>query len=250
MKDIVSTPTQEKGSIGMTSKVYVLDSPVLSTHALVNHVAKDVDFDGADLRGFDLSHAELEGANFTRANFSGMDLKQVDLFDASLKGADFREADLTDAIFEGADMRGADLRGAILTKSSFTNAYMYQVNVVDCDALQPIKMDLFRVLLCAPGEVAGVLAAVQEGQIDGSVYSGECACLVGTIAMLRGIPTADVYLGSTLVGEGLVPNPASIIERWFAAIREGDTPDNSCFSAITEKWIVEFMVGSPQTPSR
>ena len=96
------------------------------------------------------------------------------------------------------DLRGADLRGADLR-----------------EALYPIRLDVWAVLDQAPSEVAGLRAALASGNVDGSVYKGACACLVGTIATVRGcdVDALDIRADSS--------RPA---EQWFMPIRKGDAP--------------------------
>ena len=79
---------------------------------------------------------------------------------------------------------------------------------------------------------AALLAALRAGKIDGSQYSGECACLVGTIAKVR---KCDAYSLPGIRPDGSRPS-----ERWFLAIRPGDTPENNPAVKITEGWIEEF----------
>lgn len=77
---------------------------------------------GADLRGFDLSHADLTNANLTGAdlshacllgaNLTGAHLSYAWLSFANLSLANLRGADLTKANMMGADLRSADVRGA------------------------------------------------------------------------------------------------------------------------------------------
>jgi hypothetical protein len=74
-------------------------------------------------------------------------------------------ANLVDADLVGADLRSADL--------------------VDAD-LVFVRDDLWAVLSAAPAEVPTLLAKVRAGEVDGSVYEGVCACLLGTIANARG----------------------------------------------------------------
>ncbi len=156
--------------------------------------------------------ADLEGADLTGADLTGADLIWADLRGAHLTGAHLR----------GADLRGADLRGAVLTGAD----------------LAAIKEDLYRVLSASPNEVEGLLTTLREGRIDGSTYEGACACLVGTIANVKGCDYRAV--------PGIKPDSNRPAERWFLAIRKGDTPPNSPAASITEGWIVEWLATRPQ----
>lgn len=93
----------------------------------------------------------------------------------------------------------------------------------------PIRVDLYEVLDLARLEIPALLTAVREGRIDGSDYEGDCACLVGTIANVRGV---NVWM--------LPTNARRLIEEFFRGIQPGDTPANSPISAAVEAWIVEY----------
>lgn len=186
-------------------------------------IEADADLRGANLRGADLRGTDLRGADFTDA----------DLGDADLAGADLRGADLTDADLRGANFAGADLMGANFTGADLTDADLAGANLAHAD-LATIRNDLWDVLLRARGEVGELLDALRAGKIDGSVYEGECACLVGTIANVRGVSYDNL-------GHGLDPDADRPAERWFWAIRPGDTPTTSQVAKITEGWIVEFL---------
>ncbi len=82
-------------------------------------------------------------------------------------------------------------------------------------------------------EVDGLRLAIAEGRIDGSTYTGKCACLVGTIANVRGADTDS--LGT------LAPNSSRPIERFFLAIGEGDTPETSVFSRLALDWCDQWL---------
>ncbi|HWG06032.1 MAG TPA: pentapeptide repeat-containing protein [Beijerinckiaceae bacterium] len=134
-------------------------------------------------------------------------------------------ANLTDANLTRADLTDANLTRANLTRADLTS--------LPKAALRPIRADLFDVLLRARSEVPALLRALREGRIDGSTYNngGDCRCLAGTIAQVRGCDYTDLGFADS-------ERP---IERWFYAIRPGNKPDNHPVAKMTEGWIIEFM---------
>ena len=127
----------------------------------------------------------------------GLAVKWARQNDANLRGANLRDADLSSADLSSANLRGADLRYADLS---------------DAD-LRSVKADFWAILTTARKEIPGLITAMREGRIDGSTYSGECACLVGTIANVRHV-SAD-----TLEQDSRRP-----AEQWFLMINKGDKP--------------------------
>ena len=130
---------------------------------------------------------------------------------AAVEAADLRCAYLRDADLRDAYLRGADLRG--------------------------IRDDFRSVLAAAPAEVPGLLAALREGRIDGTAYEGQCACLVGTIAKVRGCKYTEI--------PGLAPDVARPAERWFLALTPGRHPENDPIAKITAEWIEEWLAEQP-----
>jgi hypothetical protein len=173
----------------------------------------DADLRGADLRGADLRGADLRGANLRGADLRGANLRGADLRGANLRGADLGGADLRGADLGGANLRGADLGGADLGE---------------------IKKDFFKVLEAACGEVLGLYDAIQRGKVNGSSYTGECACLVGTIANIRHEDYGALKID-------LRPDSSRASEKWFLAIQTGDIPQSNQVSAITAGWMREWM---------
>ena len=147
--------------------------------------------------------------------------------DADLRGADLRGADLRDADLRDANLQGANLQGAYLRDANLRDANLRGVN------LKEIKKDYFERLALQPKEVQGLYKAILDGRIDGSSYSGECACFVGTVAKVAGVNYDELV--------NLKPDGSSPTERWYLGIRKGDTPENSPVSAITADWTKEFM---------
>ena len=180
--------------------------------AVVEAVAKKTVLQDADLQGAYLQGAYLQDADLRGAYLQGADLRGADLQDADLQDAYLQDANLRGAYLQDADLRDADLRGAYLGKGP--------------------REDLHEILDAAPAEVPGLLTALREGRIDGSVYDGPCACLVGTIAKVRGCEYTEL--------DGITPNGDRPAERWFMSIRPGDTPEKSRIAKITEEWIVAW----------
>jgi uncharacterized protein YjbI with pentapeptide repeats len=176
-------------------------------------VLTSANLSGADLSGADLTSANLRGADLTRANLSGADLASANLMGANLSGAD-----LTSANLRGADLTSANLSGADLTSA----------NLMGAD-LTPIRDDIWAILSSAPAEVAGLRTAIAEGRIDGSTYEGACCCMVGTLANVRHCKYSEIPL--------LKPNSSRPAERFFAAIKAGDTPKTSQFSKLALEWV-------------
>ncbi|WP_281254498.1 pentapeptide repeat-containing protein [Paenibacillus rigui] len=131
--------------------------------------------------------------------------------------SDLRGSDLGGSDLRGADLRGADLRGANLSGANLSGA----------------KEDLFKILDSAPNEVKGLLDYLNAGKVDGSTYTGECCCLVGTIANVRGCNYEML--------EGITPDSNRPAERWFLAIRKGHTPENNPIAKITAEWVEEWI---------
>jgi hypothetical protein len=80
------------------------------------------DFNGADLRGANLSGADLDDSNFRGANLEGANLSNASFFCTNFRGANLEGANLSNANFEGADLTDANFEGADLTDTNFSNA--------------------------------------------------------------------------------------------------------------------------------
>jgi uncharacterized protein YjbI with pentapeptide repeats len=185
------------------------------------------DLSKADLSKADLSKANLSKANLSWANLSKADLSKADLSWANLSKADLSEADLSEANLSKANLSKANLSEADLSKANLSKADLSEAN------LRAIKHDVWGVLLQARKEVPFLRQALIDGKVNGSTYSGECACLCGTIANAQGEGKA---------GDDLpYADSSSLAERFFLAIREGDKPENNGAAKIALAWIDEFI---------
>ena len=132
---------------------------------------------------------------------------------ACLRRAYLRGADLS-----GADLRGADLRGAKNIPERYWTI---------------CRDDLWSVLSAAPLEVGGLRHALIDGKVDGSTYTGDCACLVGTIAKVKGCKYYAI--------PALAPDSNRPIEKFFSAIKAGDKPETNEFSKRAVEWIDQWI---------
>ena len=144
-------------------------------------------------------------------------------------GADLSDADLSGAYLSGAYLRGANLRGAYLSGAYLRGANLRGANLRGANLL-PIKADFIEVISRAPLEVPALIAALKEGRVDGSTYEGSCACLVGTIANVRGIEYREFS-----------PDSSRPAERFFLAIKRGDTPETNEASRIALEWAEQWL---------
>ena len=207
----------------------------------------DANLSGANLSGANLSDANLSDANLSDANLSGADLSgadlsRADLSRADLSRADLSRADLSDANLSDANLSGADLSGANLSGANLSDANLWRADLSRADLsradLSDIKADFLSEVLRLPNELEALRAAIIGGKIDGSTYSGECACLAGTLAKARGL---EDYQGRD-IGQGPTVFHASASsprEKFFNAIRPGDTPESNGAAKIALAWTDE-----------
>ena len=153
--------------------------------------------------------------------------QNADLSCADLRGADLRGADLSDAVLSCADLSCADLRDAVLSCAGLRGAVLSERQ------MQMFRDDVWAVLASAPAEVAALLSALKEGRVDGSQYQGDCACLVGTIAIARGCHYEMI--------DGLIPDSGRPSEQWFMQIKKGDTPETNPASKKAVEWIEQWL---------
>lgn len=83
------------------------------------------------------------------------------------------------------------------------------------DELAMIRDDIYKILDQNPAEAAGVLRALERGDVDGQMYTGECSCLIGTIAKVRGCRLSAGGFGL----QTTEPDSYRPAEVWFMGIQ-------------------------------
>jgi hypothetical protein len=218
---------------------------------------RDADLCGADLCGANLRGADLRGANLCGAslwgaslcganvcdaslcgaNLRGANLSDADLRDASLCDADLRGASLRGANLRGADLCGANLRGASLRDADLRGANLRGANVCDADLpganLRGYRDDLWAVVSYSPCEAQGLRDRIADGKIDGSTYTGECACLSGSLE-------AEAKIHNRIFNSDL-RDSSRPIEKFFLAIKIGDKPSKSQFAKLALEWVDQWL---------
>jgi uncharacterized protein YjbI with pentapeptide repeats len=159
-------------------------------------------------------------------------LRSADLSSANLSYADLISANLSYADLISADLRYANLRYANLSYANLSSANLRYADLSSAN-LRTFKADLWMVLTQNRNEVAGLVSALREGRVDGSVYEGECACLKGTLANVRGVNVSEF--------DQDVSQPA---EQWFLMIKKGDKPTDETGGGFAAKmalgWALEW----------
>ena len=227
--------------------------------------------DGANLDGANLTRANLYGANLTRANLDGANLNGANLYVANLTRANLYVANLTRANLDGANLDGANLNGANLyvanltranltganltranldganlTRANLTGANLYVANLTRANLtranLEIFKKDLIAEILKLPDELENLRDTIIAGKINGSSYTGDCACLAGTIAKHRGLD--NISSGDEIKENGcvFVADSSSPRERWFMMIAPGQNPENHQPAKVALDWVNEAIV--------
>lgn len=219
-------------------ELYHSNAPTLCA-AVEEAVRQGLSLRGANLCGGNFADAYLCNGDFRGANFAGADFRDADLSDANCAGADFTGADFTGATLTDTILTGAKLADAIFTGANLRNTILADTDLAAAD-LAPIREDFITEVRKLPAEIPALRQALVEGRIDGSRYTGKCACLAGTLARAHG-DAPELLRQGYRIGALVRVDATSPRERWFLAIRPGHTPDNSQVAAITLGWIDEAM---------
>lgn len=247
-------------------RVIELHSLWITDHVLdgvrADFTAKDLrnaDFRDCDLRCAGFERADLRGANFNGAKLDGVEmngalLDHATMVGATMTGAGLRRArlnhanlrgtNLTEASFNCADMFGCNLTDATIHETDFTHADLSAATLTGTSMashIEAVRQDLELVLSWAPHEAPAVLAALEAGQVDGRVYSGDCACLVGTIAKERKVHMRQIPVRARARPGELAQDPYAPAEYWFRRILPGQTPQNNADAALAAMWVRDFI---------
>jgi hypothetical protein len=117
---------------------------------------------------------------------------------------------------------------AVKSRANLSGANLSRANLSRAN-LRRFRDDIWALLSMYPVEIPKLREAIVAGKIDGTVYEGECACLVGTVAKIRACSVDE-----------LEKDQSRLAEVWFWQIKKGDTPETNKFSKQALEWIDEW----------
>ncbi|MEB3325475.1 MAG: pentapeptide repeat-containing protein [Cyanobacteriota bacterium] len=103
---------------------------------------------GQDFHGQDLSDTSFAGAVARQANFDAADLHGAIFTQGAFAGASFRGANLSDVLMDRVDFNGADFTGALLKGVIASGSSFAGVTVTDADFSEAILDRADQVALC------------------------------------------------------------------------------------------------------
>ena len=140
---------------------------------------------------------------------------ETDNWKLAVEAAIKANADLSYANLSFADLSSADLRFANLRFAK--NLPEWYINLC--------SRDMLFVFQHLKAELPYLRDKLVKGQVDGTQYEGDCACLIGTLGKADGgvdkVCTMIPYYDKGLHNYG---------EMWFFQIKQGDTPKNNQFA--------------------
>lgn len=90
---------------------------------------RQVDLDGADLRGIDFFLVDLDGASLVRANLNTAVISHTNLNRTNLRGASLSNAEIVGTHFMEADLSNADLERVTLAAVDLTKTRLSEANL-------------------------------------------------------------------------------------------------------------------------
>ena len=186
----------------------------------------------------------LEEAVKSGANLSGADLSGANLSGANLSGADLSGADLSGANLFGANLFGADLSGADLFRANLFRVDLSRAKNIPQSYINICSRDMLFIFEHLKAELPFLREKLIKGEVDGTQYEGECACLIGTLANADGgvdkVCKMIPYYEKGLHNMG---------EQWFYNIKKGDTPETNEF-AKHALFLIDRVLGSKVAESK
>jgi uncharacterized protein YjbI with pentapeptide repeats len=187
-------------------------------------------FDNSSFDNSSFYNSRFDNSSFDNSRFDNSSFYNSSFDNSSFDNSRFDNSSFDNSSFDNSRFDNSSFYNSRFDNSSFDNSRFDGIPEqwkIQC------RDDIWAVLSAAPSEVEGLRKALAEGRVNGSAYEGECACLVGTIANVRGCHYEKLEI--------LKPNSRRAAECWFLSIKEGDKPENNPFSKLALEWIDDWL---------
>ena len=124
--ELVQDCGEEKDCEGLSE---ALERLVNSNKNLQSYELNNVDLEGANLKGADLTLTDLKNANLEGVKLQRAKLKGVRLQEANLQSANLQKADLGGTELQGANLQNANLQKAELRRTKLEGANLQGANL-------------------------------------------------------------------------------------------------------------------------
>ena len=151
--------------------------------------------------------------------------KKADLSSANLRFADLRFADLSSADLSSANLSSANLSSADLSSADLSSANLRFAKNLPEWFINVCSRDIYFIFKTLKKEIPFLKDKLLKGEIDGTQYKGDCACLIGTLANADG--GVDKVCGAIPFYDKGLHNWGEV---WFYNIRKGDKPETHQFA--------------------
>jgi uncharacterized protein YjbI with pentapeptide repeats len=206
----------------------------------IGKIIKNINFSDMDLSTVSFDNSRFDNSSFDNSSFYNSSFDNSSFYNSSFYNSSFYNSSFDNSSFDNSRFDNSSFDNSSFYNSSFDAATVK--NIRDKNQLymfDTYKADFWSILLKSQSEIAGLKKALQNGKVDGSTYTGECACLVGTIANIKKCNHEQI--------PNIKPDSNRPAEKWFLGIRKGDTPETSEMSKLTLEWIEEFESYLPKT---
>ncbi len=202
--------------------------------AFKGKIITGVDLSGQDLSGVEFDNSKFDNSKFDNSKFDNSKFYNSKFYNSKFDNSKFYNSTFYNSKFYNSTFYNSKFYNSKFYNSKFYNSTFDAVSVESaylCGGLDSVKADLWLVLLPLKAEIPALKQSILEGKIDGSTYTGSCACLMGTIGNNCGKAYTDL---------GIKPNSQRPIEKWFMAFKPGHTPENHPMINLTYRWIEEL----------
>ena len=202
-------------------------------------IIRHLDLSNLDLSGIEFYNTKFDNTKFDNTTFDNTKFDNTKFDNTTFYNTTFYNTKFDNTTFDNTKFDNTTFYNTKFYNTKFDNTTFDEETVKNIISknqqflFENAKDDFFSILLKAIPEIPGLINALKEGKINGSTYSGKCACLVGTIANVKGCAYNDIT--------GIIPNANRPAELWFVRIMPGMTPENSAKVKLTLEWIEEFL---------